>query len=206
MTNELLIKIVEKNKLYVKWKTTPINLEKYKEIKKQFKECERNVTKLIKEAKQHNFDRNFTAYKTDLKKTWRTNNETLCQNTKHCDLPSRFFYNGLELSEPQAIANAFYVYFANIGKNLAAPIEQDNNAVFNHMQYLGTPTKTLFNFRCITEIETMKAIDTLENISSSGYDGISNKIVENEISKPLTVIINQMLKTGIFWTLSRHQK
>ena len=33
------------------------------------------------------------------------------------------------------------------------------------------------------------------------HDGISNKIVKllkNEISKPLTVIVNQMLKTGIF--------
>ena len=45
------------------------------------------------------------------------------------------------------------------------------------MQYLGTPTKTSFNFHCITEIETMKAIGTLENKSSSGHDGISNKIV-----------------------------
>ena len=201
MTNELLIKIVEKNKLYVKWKTTPINLEKYEEIKKQFKECEKNVIKLIKEAKQQYFDRIFTAYRTDLKKTWRTIGETLCRNKKHCDVPSRFFHDGKELSEPKAIANAFNVYFANIGKNLAATIEQDNNADFNHMQYLGTPTKTSFNFHCITEIETMKAIDTLENKSSSGHDGISNKIVKllkNEISKPLTVIINQMLKTGIF--------
>ena len=69
MTNELLIKVVEKNKLYVKWKTTPINLEKYEEIKNQFKECEKNVIKLIKEAKQQYFDRIFTAYRTDLKKT-----------------------------------------------------------------------------------------------------------------------------------------
>ena len=201
MTNELLIKIVEKNKLYVKWKTTPINLEKYEEIKKQFKECEKNVIKLIKEAKQQYFDRIFTAYRTDLKKTWRTISETLSRNKKHCDVPSRFFHDGKELSEPKAIANAFNVYFANIGKNLAATIEQDNNADFNHMQYLGTPPKTSFNFHCITEIETMKAIDTLENKSSSGHDGISNKIVKllkNEISKPLTVIINQMLKTGIF--------
>ena len=53
------------------------------------------------------------------------------------------------------------------GKNLAAKIEQDNNVVFNHMQYLGNPTETSFNFHCITEIETMKAIDTLENKSSS---------------------------------------
>ena len=69
------------------------------------------------------------------------------------------------------------------------------------MQYLGTPTKTSFNFHCSTEMETMKAIDTLENKSSSVHDGISKKIVKllkNEFSKPLTGIINQMLKTGIF--------
>ena len=131
----------------------------------------------------------------------RTISETLCRYKKHCDVPSRFFHDGQQLSELKAIANVFNVYFANIGKNLAATIEQDNNPDFNHMQYLGTPTKTSFNFHCITEIETMKAIDTLENKSSSGHDGISNKIVKllkNKISKPLTVIINQMLKTGIF--------
>ena len=97
---------------------------------------------------------------------------------KPCEVPSRFLHDGLELSEPKAIANAFNVYFANIGNNLAATVEQDNNAfLIIIMQYLGTPTETSFNFHCITEIETMKAIDSLENKSSSGHDGISNKIV-----------------------------
>ena len=47
----------------------------------------------------------------------------------------------------------------------------------------------------------MKATDTLENKSSSGHDGISNKLlklVKNELKKPLTLIINQMITTGIF--------
>ena len=82
MTNELLIKIVEKNKLHVKCKTTPLNLEKSEEIKKQFKECEKNVIQLIKEAKQQYFDRIFTAYRTGLKKIWRTISETLYRNKK----------------------------------------------------------------------------------------------------------------------------
>ena len=124
MTNKLLIKIVEKNKLFVKWKTTPLNLDKYEETKKQFIECEKDVIKLIKEAKQQYFDRIFTAYRTDFKKTWRTFSETLCRNKKkHCDVPFRFLHDGLELSEPKTIATAFNVYFANIGKNLAATIE-----------------------------------------------------------------------------------
>ena len=42
----------------------------------------------------------------------------------------------------------------------------------------------------------------MDNKRSSGYDGLSNKIIKtikkNEISKPLTLIINQMIDSGIF--------
>ena len=41
----------------------------------------------------------------------------------------------------------------------------------------------------------------MDNKSSSGYDSISNKMlkyIKKEISKPLTLIINQMLDSGIF--------
>ena len=41
----------------------------------------------------------------------------------------------------------------------------------------------------------------MDNKSISGYDMFSNKIIKaikNEISKPLTLIINQMLESGIF--------
>ena len=44
-------------------------------------------------------------------------------------------------------------------------------------------------------------IDGLENKTSSGHDGISNKLlklIQDKVSKPLTLIINQMLPTGIF--------
>ena len=43
--------------------------------------------------------------------------------------------------------------------------------------------------------------NNLENKRSSGHNGISNivlKSIKNEMAKPLTLIINQMLKTGIF--------
>ena len=38
-------------------------------------------------------------------------------------------------------------------------------------------------------------------LKSCGCDGISNKLlklIKNEISKPITLIVNQSLKTGIF--------
>ena len=56
-------------------------------------------------------------------------------------------------------------------------------------------------FRHIAEEDTMKAIDNLENKNSSGHDGISNKLlksIRHELCKPLTLIINQMLSSGVF--------
>ena len=56
-------------------------------------------------------------------------------------------------------------------------------------------------FRHIAEEDTMKAIDNLENKNSSGHDGISNKLLKSiryELCKLLTLIINQMLSSGVF--------
>ena len=147
------------------------------------------------------FDRIFTAYQSDMKKTWRTINETLNRNKKNGDLPTTIFHDDVQLSDAKEIATTFNTYFANIGKKLAANINDNDNTFDDFQQYLDTPAETSLKFNCITENETMKAINRLENKSSSGHDGISNKLlklVKNELKKPLTLIINQMITTGIF--------
>ena len=56
-------------------------------------------------------------------------------------------------------------------------------------------------FEKIHEDDILKIINKMDNKSSSGYDMFSNKIIKaikNEISKPLTLIINQMMESGIF--------
>ena len=56
-------------------------------------------------------------------------------------------------------------------------------------------------FEKIHEDDILKIINKMDNKSSSGYDMFSNKIIKaikNEISNPLTLILNQMLESGIF--------
>ena len=56
-------------------------------------------------------------------------------------------------------------------------------------------------FKCINKKYTIKAVENLENKNSSSHDGISNKLLKSikcSISKSLTIIINQMITTGIF--------
>ena len=74
---------------------------------------------------------------------------------------------------------------------------------------MGVPANTRLQFKCITETETLKAIDNLENKNSSGHDGISNKLLKltkKELSKSLTLIINQIITTGIFPDLFKKSK
>ena len=70
-----------------------------------------------------------------------------------------------------------------------------------YKQYLFTQSQCTCKFEKIHEDDILKIINKMDNKSSSGYDMFSNKIIkaiQNEISKPLTLIINQMLESGIF--------
>ena len=64
-------------------------------------------------------------------------------------------------------------------------------------------TNSRLQFTQISELEVISAINNLENKTSYGCDGMSNKLlqlIKIEISKPITLIVNQCLTTGIFLT------
>ena len=78
------------------------------------------------------------------------------------------------------IANAFNVYFENIGEKLISEIEKNVNNIADYTNYINIllSIETRFQFKCITNGDTRLAIDRLENKSSSGHDGISNKLLK----------------------------
>ncbi len=86
-----------------------------------------------------------------------------------------------------------------IGKNLAEKIETPQNKHFKN--YLKTKHRCTFEFREIQSDELEKIIDSLKAKTSSGWDGISTKLLKSikaTLILPLTIIVNQMLKTGTF--------
>ena len=101
------------------------------------------------------------------------------------------------LKESNIIANEFNQYFTDIGPFLANQI----NANHNFKEYLYSPADSRLILQSIDKHKVMKIIEHLKNKTSTGTDGISNKLIKtakNELIKPLTIIINQMLHTGIF--------
>ena len=136
-----------------------------------------------------------------MKNSWRIINDTLSKNKRSSEMPSTFSHNGKKLTDPTEIANAFNTHFVNIGKTLASEIVNNIPDNADYTQYLNTPSVETCKFECVAQEDIMRAIDNLENKNSSGHDGISNKIlkyIKYEISNSLTLIINQMMTTGIF--------
>ena len=155
MTRELLTEVLKKTKLYVEWKTTSVTHVNYDGNKQGFKEHEKETLKKIREAKKQYFERIFTAYKADIKKTWKAINETLNRNKNGGELPSRFLHNDVEILDPKDIANAFNEYFENIGKNFASESDYpDNNN--GYKQYLHIRQKKYSNLNVLPRVKQQK--------------------------------------------------
>ena len=129
-----------------------------------------------------------------------TIDETLNRRKNKSKFPSELIVNNRSIADQKKIADQFNIFFSNIGSTLSDSIEIDDSTL-DFTDYLNNPTEHRFNFNTITESETLSIINKLKNKNSSGKDEISNKLlksIKDEIAKPLTIIINQSLKTGVF--------
>ena len=199
MNRELLTLINKKNDKYRDWKSTNNDVE-YEVKKINFKTFERIVKENIRAAKREYYFKTFTAQKKDMKKTWKTIDETLNRRKNKSKFLSKFIVNNRSITDHKEIADQFNIFFSNIGSTLSDSIEINDNTL-DFTDYLNNPTEHRFNFNTITESETLSIINKLKSKNSSGKDEISNKLlksIKDEIAKPLTIIINQSLKTGIF--------
>ena len=101
------------------------------------------------------------------------------------------------ISKPKQIANAFNDFFISIGDGGLLNAKTKKN--FN--QYMPRKTNCTLRFEPITVDTISRIINYLKPKTSTGVDSVSNKLlkfVKNVISEPLSIIINQMLKSGIF--------
>ena len=76
MNKNLLALVNKKNDKYRDWKSTNNDIE-YEIKKVKFKTFEKIVKEDIKVAKRDYYFKTFTAHKNNLKKTWKTIDETL---------------------------------------------------------------------------------------------------------------------------------
>jgi hypothetical protein len=199
MTHGILRSIKFRDKLYKRMRTTDISSSEHIDAKRNLATYNRILRKLINDAKTLYYHSCFDKYMNNIKKTWSTINEILNKIKKKKQFPKQFIENGQPIEDKLEIANRFNIYFTNIGPSLAHGIEADPEHHFK--MYLKTKYKHKFSFSLVDEDATRKIIQNLQPKSSCGYDGISTKLLKLlciVLVAPLTIIINQSLKMGIF--------
>ena len=125
-------------------------------------------------------------------------NETLNRGKIITQFPNKFTIDNKSITDHKEIADQFNNFFANIGAKLGSSNDRHNEDR-SFSDYLNNPTEHRFHFSAINESEVLTTISKLKNkvcLELMKYQLL--KAIETELPKPLTIIINQCLLTGIF--------
>jgi hypothetical protein len=199
ITSGIIKSIKFRDRLYAELQMLDVDDDSYYSKKLNLATYNRILKQNIRLAKKSHYYSCFEKFKDDIKKTWSTINDILNRSKKKKDFPKYFFINGQNISNPNEIAKEFNEYFIKIGSELSNSIVLPQNRSFE--EYLSTPVVSSFSFELVDKKTILKAIDNLKPKTSTGMDGLSNKLVKllkNVISDCLTLIINQSISTGIF--------
>ena len=101
------------------------------------------------------------------------------------------------------IADHFNTFFINIGSNLASKINTKDKEDFKSYLTFNNKAYGNFKFKTVSEQDVNHIILNLKSKTTTGYDNLSPKLIKSIshiISKPITLLINQSFKTGIFPT------
>ena len=170
----------------------------YANLKAEFNDYKKTLRRSINEAKQLYYKRTFELYRNDIKQTWSVIKHTLQKNVR-CPDSTNFVLNNRMITNLDEIANEFNKYFVNIGRSLNDRIQSVTTSDDYLLQH--NKPETTFSFVSVNEVYIDNVINKLKNKSSYGYDTISNKHIKyarNILSRPLTLLINQCIHTGIY--------
>ena len=84
-----------------------------------------------------------------------------------------------EITDPAEMAHTFNSFFTNIGPDLASKVNNCNNSHFS--QYLPESKQNAMFFISTHEHEILTIVKGLKAKKSSGYDGISTKLLKQII-------------------------
>lgn len=169
---------------------TDVNVIKYHKY--------RNIyNKLKTKCKIEYYKNKINLFKHDSKNLWKTYNNLLGKLNNKAETIDYLKVNNNKIYNKTDIANLFSEHYATIGKSIASKISPSNKA---YDQYLKERTSNSLFIAPTTEREIENIIRKLPNKTSSGTDGISNKLLKQiivEIASPLQIIFNKSFIEGV---------
>ena len=184
----------------------------------EYKLARNNVTKITRKVKNEYYTKVYEklAEEKDTKNIYKMTKD-LC-GWKVDNGPRTFLQNGILTRKPRELADIQVRYYhdkieklmqklrGNIHYGITDPIDRLEKAL---RKWDGRDSVPIFNFRQITQQESVTFVKKLGNSYTFGYDGIDAnfvKLILPSIIIPLTHTINTSLKSGIWankWKISR---
>ena len=196
LTNGLCISILKCKQLYKQC----IHKDSTDSVNEQYKHYRNCLNKLKRQAKQSYYQKLCTNLKNNNKKLWEIINTTISKSSNKMCILKKLKVGNIMYDSATNIANSLGSYFATVSTKFANAIKLPNIKVSAYTRKIKRNQNSLFlEPTTITEISNL--IGVLPNKSSLGFDQINNKLLKIicvEISKPLEIIFNESLNSGIF--------
>ena len=156
-----------------------------------FKTKKNLVNYKIRNSKQQYYNSYFSNNVGRTKETWKGINSILSKAKKSIKIP-KIVVNGSEISDPEAISNAFNEYFTEIGPNLAAQIPTNTSSAVDNINR----NDLVFELHEVSTVQISRLVDKLSICKASGLDNISVRLLKSSaptIIPSLTYIINLVI-------------
>ena len=196
MTYGILNSVNRKNLLYKKLMKINRDSLLFDTKKQEFNAYKNTLRRLINQAKNKYYSKQFDKNRRNGKKTWHTIDQALHRKIPK-STPDAIIIDNKLSTDRKEMADSFNTYFSTV----CAPSETDNSNMPTHSVYLSNPPNTTFQFEEIDNRTVLQYINNMKPSHCCGHDNISSntlKLIANEVSPSLTLIINQSLSTGIF--------
>ena len=185
----------KKRDLYSLYRNNKDNIQ----LRNYYKKYWNVLKRVINEAKKQYFHNQIAASSNKVKAAWKIIKNSSGNSQPH-DTITKIDCEDKLLNNLKDIANAFNKFYT----------QRVTNSIINHTD-MHKASALLRNIKSdsivqmeiipLTEAEVQAIVMSLKSKNSTGYDGISNKILKycvHSISKPLTYVFNFSLTTGTF--------
>ena len=186
----------KKNKLYKEWLTDRTNTDKHT----NYNEYRRLLQKIKRVSKKEYFNNKCLEYKHDSKKLWNLINKINGRINDKTSIIDKIIVENLEITDTKLIADKFADFFGSVESRLARQIGKSTHSISYYNKQITCNDKSLY-FYPTDEEEIKTIINGMISKTSTGFDGISNKLlksIKNSILTPLTIIFNQSMSLGVF--------
>lgn len=192
ITSHIITQMKLRDNLYTLSKRQPFNVR----VLEQARKARNKTNVLIRQAKKDYYREKIENSENSSKEMWKQINSITGNNPKSKCIKSVKNVNGELVTERVEVANTFNKFFTEIGSKMAEKLNHRRNTHFPSRN----KSKTIF-LNPVSETEVKTLIMSLKNGSSSGFDGVSSRILKDQkeiLCKPLAHLINACFQSGQF--------